>query len=142
MKVKNLALYLAAALACALAAQGVRAQSVSVFTGGLKGPTRVVLTSKGNLLVTESGDGPNAGRLSLIDRQTRARRTILDGLPAGPGAEGGISGPSGLAVQGRTVYVAIGAGDSFLSGPCRASISNPNPSRRAQLALAVASPRH
>ncbi len=36
MKVKNLALYLAAALACALAASGVRAQSVSVFAGGSK----------------------------------------------------------------------------------------------------------
>lgn len=129
MKVKNLALYLAAALACALAASGVRAQSVSVFAGGLKGPTRVVLTAKGNLLVTESGDGPNAGRLSLIDRQTRARRTILDGLPAGPSAEGGISGPSGLAVQGRTVYVTIGTGDAVQAGPAPGSEkANPNPS--------------
>src|SRR5687767_7865871 len=106
MKVNKFALYLAAAVACAFTAAGAHAQSVSVFTGGLKGPTKVVITSRGNLLVTESGDGPNKGRLSIIDRQTRARRTILEGLPAGPSAEGGISGPSGLAVQGRTVYVA------------------------------------
>ena len=129
MKVKNLALYLAATLACALASAGVRAQSVSVFTGGLKGPTRIVMTSKGNLLVTESGDAPNAGRLSVVDRQTRARRTILDGLPAGPSAEGGISGPSGLAVQGRTVYVVIGAGDAVQAGPAPGTEkANPNPS--------------
>jgi hypothetical protein len=121
MKVKKLALHLAAALACALAAAHARAQSVSVFVGGLKAPTRIVMTAKGNLLVTESGDGPNAGRLSVIDRQTRQRRTILDGLPAGPSAEGGISGPSGLAVQGRTVYVTIGAGDAVEAGPAPGS---------------------
>ena len=129
MKLKKLSLCLAA-LACALAFASVgRAQSVSVFTGGLKGPTKVVLTAKGNLLVAESGDGPNAGRLSVIDRQTRVRRTILDGLPAGPSSEGGISGPSGLAVQGRTVYVAIGAGDGVQTGPAPGSEkANPNPS--------------
>ncbi|HEX8188040.1 MAG TPA: ScyD/ScyE family protein, partial [Pyrinomonadaceae bacterium] len=129
MKVNKISLYLAAALACAFTAAGARAQSVSVFAGGLKGPSKVVITSKGNLLVTESGDGPNKGRLSVIDRQTRARRTVLDGLPAGPGVEGGISGPSGLAVQGRTVYVAIGAGDGVLAGPAPGSErANPNPS--------------
>ena len=129
MKVNKLALYLAAALACAVTAAGAHAQSVSVFTGGLKGPTKVVLTAKGNLLVTESGDGPNKGRLSVIDRQTRARRTILDGLPAGPSAEGGVSGPSGLAVHGRTVYVAIGAGDAVQPGPAPGTEkANQNPS--------------
>ncbi len=129
MNVNRLSLSLAAALACAFTAAGARAQSVSVFTGGLKGPTKVVITNKGNLLVTESGDGPNRGRLSVIDRQTRARRTILDGLPAGPSVEGGISGPSGLAVQGRTVYVAIGAGDGVQAGPAPGSEkANPNPS--------------
>ncbi len=129
MNVNKIALYLAAAVACALTAAGARAQSVSVFTGGLKGPTKVVITAKGNLLVTESGDGPNKGRLSIIDRQTRARRTILDGLPAGPSPEGGISGPAGLAVHGRTVYVAIGAGDGVLAGPAPGSEqANPNTS--------------
>lgn len=129
MKVNRLSLYLAAALACALLSLGARAQSVSVFTGGLKGPTKVVITNKGNLLVAESGDAPNAGRLSVIDRQTRQRRTFLDGLPAGPSPEGGISGPSGLAVQGRTVYVAIGAGDGVQAGPAPGTEkANPNPS--------------
>ena len=129
MKTQKLALYLAAALACALAASAARAQSVSVFTGGLKAPSKVVMTAKGNLIVAESGDGPNAGRLSVVDRQTRARRTILDGLPAGPSAEGGISGPSGLAVQGRTVYVAIGAGDAVQTGPAQGSEkATPTPS--------------
>ena len=128
MKIKKLSLYLAAALACAFTAAGAHAQSVSVFTGGLKGPTKVVLTTKGNLLVAESGDGPNAGRLSVIDRQTRARRTLLDGLPAGPSTEGGISGPSGLAVQGRTIYVAIGSGNAVQAGPAPGTEkANPNP---------------
>src|SRR5215207_9015460 len=68
MKMKKLSLYFAA-LACAVASASVgRAQSVSVFMGGLKSPTKVVMTAKGNLIVTESGDGPNAGRLSVIDR--------------------------------------------------------------------------
>ena len=127
MKVKKLSLYLVA-LVCAFTVAGAQAQSVSVFTGGLKGPTKIVLTAKGNLLVTESGDGPNKGRLSVIDRQTRARRTILDGLPAGPSPEGGISGPSGLAVQGRTVYIAIGAGDAVQAGPAPGTEKvNPTP---------------
>jgi hypothetical protein len=129
MKVNKLSLYLAAAVACALMSVGARAQSVSVFTGGLKGPTKVVITNKGNLLVAESGDGPNKGRLSVIDRQTRARRTVLDGLPAGRSAEGAVSGPSGLAVHGRTVYVAIGAGDGVQAGPAPGTEkANPNPS--------------
>jgi hypothetical protein len=128
MKFKKVSLYLAAALACALTSVATKAQSASVFTGGLKGPTKVVMTAKGNLLVAESGDGPNAGRLSVVDRQTRTRRTILDGLPAGPSAEGGISGPSGLAVQGRTVYVAIGAGDAVQPGPAPGTEkANPTP---------------
>lgn len=68
------------------------AQSVSVFAGVLKAPSKLVMTPRGNLLVAEGGDGPNKGRVSLVDRKTRARRTVLDGLPAGPSIEGGISG--------------------------------------------------
>ena len=45
MKVNKLSLYLAAALACAFASVWTKAQSVSVFTGGLKGPTKVLLTN-------------------------------------------------------------------------------------------------
>ncbi|HVF68125.1 MAG TPA: ScyD/ScyE family protein [Pyrinomonadaceae bacterium] len=127
MKFKTL--FTAAALSCALAASAARAQSVSVFSGGLKAPSKLVMTPRGNLLVAEGGDGPNKGRVSLIDRKTRARRTVLDGLPAGPSIEGGISGPSGLALEGDTVYVVIGAGDGTIAGPASGTEKpNPNPS--------------
>lgn len=127
MKFKTL--FTAAAISCALAASAARAQSVSVFAGGLKAPSKLVMTPRGNLLVAEGGDGPNKGRVSLIDRRTRERRTVLDGLPAGPSIEGGISGPSGIALEGDTVYVVIGAGDGTVAGPAPGTEKpNPNPS--------------
>src|ERR1051325_9943685 len=127
MKFKTL--FILAALSCLIAGTEARAQSAPVFAGGLKAPTKILMTSKGNLLVTESGDAPNAARLSVIDRQTHARRTILDGLPAGQAPTGEISGPSGLAAQGRTIYKAIGAGDGTQAGPAPGSEkANPNPS--------------
>ncbi|HEV7892094.1 MAG TPA: ScyD/ScyE family protein [Pyrinomonadaceae bacterium] len=127
MKFKTL--FTAAALSLALAPTFARAQSVSVFAGGLKGPSKLVMTPRGNLLVAEGGDGPNKGRVSLIDRKTRARRTVLDGLPAGPSIDGGISGPSGIALEGNTIYVVIGAGDGTIVGPAPGTEKpNPNPS--------------
>ena len=130
MKFRNLFTVAAAALACALPATAARAQSVSVFAGGLKAPAKIVMTPRGNLVVAEGGDGPNKGRLSLIDRKTHERRTILDGLPAGPSAaDGGPSGPSGLALDGNTLYVVIGGGDATLAGPAQGTETpNPNPS--------------
>jgi hypothetical protein len=116
-------------LVCACAAAAARAQSATTFVGGLKAPSKLVITNKGNLLVAESGQGPNTGRLSLVDRRTRQRRTILDGLPSGPTPEGGTSGPSGLALRGRTAYVVIGAGDAVTAGPAPGTErANPNPS--------------
>ena len=89
----------------------------------------MVLTGRGNLLVAESGAGANTGRLSLIDRKTGVRRTILDGLPAGANLEGGTSGPSGLALRGNTLFMTIGQGDAVLRGPAQGSeMVNPNPS--------------
>jgi hypothetical protein len=127
MKFKTL--FTVAALSCALAPSAARAQSVSVFAGGLKAPSKLVMTPRGNLLVAEGGDGPNRGRVSLIDRKTRVRRTVLDGLPAGPSIEGGISGPSGIALEGDTIYVVIGAGDGTIAGPAPGTEKpNPNPS--------------
>src|SRR5689334_20869534 len=102
MKLKRLSNVAAfAVVACALLSATARAQSVSVFAGGLKGPAKILLTPKGNLVVAEGGDGPNKGRISLIDRKTHERRTLIDGLPAGPSIDGGISGPSGIALEGN-----------------------------------------
>ena len=130
MKPGRLVLFtIVAALVCAALSADTLAQSTTVFTAGLKSPTRIVITPRGNLLVAESGQGPNTGRLSLVDRRTGQRRTILDGLPSGPTPEGGTSGPSGLALRGSTLFMTIGAGDGVLAGPAPGSErANPNPS--------------
>jgi hypothetical protein len=102
----------------------------SVVTGGLKAPTKIIFSTSGNLLVAEQGDGPNTGRVSLINTASGARRTLIDGLPAGFAAPNNDpSGPAGLAMRGRTLYIAIGLGDAVLAGPQPNSfIPNPNPS--------------
>jgi hypothetical protein len=91
------------------------------FVAGLQLPSKVAFTRHQNLVVAEAGTpANNTGRISLINRATQTRRTLVDGLPSGisraeePGAP---SGPSGVAVQDRTVYVTIGVGDAVLPGP-------------------------
>ena len=129
-----------AALALLFSGASALAQTatVSVVTGGLKAPTRIIVTAKGSLLVAETGTGNNDGRISLID-QTGNRRTLVDGLPSGitfDGGEPAPSGPSGLALRGRTLYVSIGAGDTVLPGPVP-GISIPNPNRSNPLFSSV-----
>jgi hypothetical protein len=51
------------------------------------------------------------------------RRTLLDGLPSGINDVGDPSGPAGLFMRGRTLYVVIGVGDAYLPG----GVPNPNP---------------
>ena len=126
------AIAIVASLAFVLAlapAAGAGQCPTTPLVSGLKGPSKLVFSAKNNLLVAESGDALNAGRVSIVDPETGARRTLLDGLPAGISIEGGISGPSGLAVRGRSLYVTIGAGDGVLVGPAPGSeLANPNPS--------------
>jgi hypothetical protein len=118
-------------LAMSLISTSASAQSTSVFANGLLAPARIIITPGGNLLVTESGNGPNTGRVSILDR-TGTRRTLIDGLPSAINtAEGdpGPSGPSGIDIRGRTVYVAIGQGDALLAGPIPGTLlPNPSPS--------------
>ncbi len=129
MNLKRHMLLIIFTIICALTGIEAMAQSTSVFSTGFKGPAKLVLTGRGNLLVAESGAGANTGRLSLIDRRTGVRRTILDGLPAGANLEGGTSGPSGLALRGNTLFMTIGQGDAVLRGPAQGSeMTNPNPS--------------
>lgn len=122
---------LALALACMTTSVTANAQSAPVtFTAGLKAPTRLVSLGQNNLAVTEAGNGPNTGRISLIDRNG-LRRTLIDGLPSGINQVGNNapSGPSGLDLSGRTLFVVIGAGDNPLVGPAAGSeLPNPNPS--------------
>ena len=100
----------------------------TVVTGGLKAPTRLIVTPAGSVLVAETGTGHNDGRISLVD-QNGVRRTLVDGLPSGislGGGEPAPSGPSGLALRGRTIYVSIGEGDGVLPGPAGTQVPNPD----------------
>jgi hypothetical protein len=105
--------------------------STSVFASGLRTPVKSIITPRGNLLVAEAGNGPNTGRISIIDSSGN-RRTLIDGMPSGfapPNLD--PSGPSALALRGRTLFVVIGAGDGTLPGPVPATeMINPNPSSR------------
>ncbi|HSE38031.1 MAG TPA: ScyD/ScyE family protein, partial [Blastocatellia bacterium] len=81
------------------------------------------------LLVSETGTPvPNTGRISIVDVDGN-RRTLLDGLPSGINDVNEPSGPAGLFMRGRSLYVAIGIGDAVLAGPLPGTnLPNPNPS--------------
>ena len=108
------------------------AQTTSVLTAGLEKPNRIITAGDNSLLVAEGGTtAPNSGRLSLVDRTSGARRTIIDALPSGVNNLGGApspSGPSGLKLHGHTLFLTIGPGDAVQNvGPGLES-PNPNPS--------------
>jgi hypothetical protein len=106
----------------------VSAHAQQPFAAGLLAPDKVILTPRGNLLVAEAGNGPNTGRVSLVDRVTGQRRTIVAGLPSGIDSEKEPSGPSGLAIRGNTLYISIGGADQTLAGPAPGSeVPNPSP---------------
>jgi hypothetical protein len=95
------------------------------LTSGLQIPLGISQSNQGNLLVSESGTFvPNTGRISVVGLNG-TRRTLLDGLPSGLNDVNEPAGPAGLFMSGRTLYVAIGIGDSFLPGTF---VPNPNPS--------------
>lgn len=122
MNCKQFALALAcAALFTFLPGASVKAQCPApVFASGLRAPTKIIFSQKGNLLVAEQGSaGPNTGRISIIDPNSGAIHTLLDGLPSAlnlVGGEPAPSGPSGLAMRGRTLYITIGSGNTTLPG--------------------------
>ena len=132
MNKKTLLLMMTIALTLLLVSFQASAQSGvgSVFATGLRAPIKIIQTPKGNLLIAESGNGPNTGRLSILDLSGN-RRTLIDGLPSGAAPpNNAILGPSGLAMRGRTLFITIGAGDGTLNGPAGSEIPNPNPSSR------------
>ena len=103
---------------------------ITEIGSGLRGPLGITQTKAGNLLVAETGTPTaNTGRISILD-VTGARRTLIDGLPSGISAEGNEpSGPSGLFLRDRTLYVAIGVGDNVQNGSSPGvEVPNPNPS--------------
>jgi hypothetical protein len=110
----------------------VGAQTAEVLTTGLILPVKVILAGNKSLLVSESGTPtPNTGRISLVNRNTGTRRTLIDGLPSGVNNLGGTplqTGPSGLVLTGRTLYVTIAVGDGVQNVGPGLEAPNPNPS--------------
>ena len=89
----------------------------SRFAEGLQFPQRLIFTPQGNLLASEGGTPvPNTGRISIVNRQGM-RRSLVEGLPAAPGHNIPAFGPVGLALDGRTLYVALGDGDVEVGPP-------------------------
>ena len=120
-----------AAVTLLLACSQVGAQvvcPVTEVTAGLLRPLGITQSNQDNLLVSETGTAtPDTGRVSIVGLDG-TRRTLLDGLPSGISDVGDPSGPSGLFLRGRTLYVAIGVGDTILPGPAPGTaVTNPNP---------------
>lgn len=112
------------------------------FVAGLQLPSKVAFTRHRNLVVAEAGTpASNTGRVSVVDRAAARRRTLVDGLPSGISraeGPGSPSGPSGVAVQDRTIYVTIGAGDAVLPGPAPGT-EQPNPALASPLLASLLS---
>jgi len=70
-----------------------------VVTMGLQGPQKIILTPRGNFLVTETSTAINSGRVSFVSR-AGVRRSLFEGRPSGAEVTGGGGGP-----------IAIGGGD-------------------------------
>jgi hypothetical protein len=83
---------------------------------GLQSPTKLILTPRGNFLVSETSRDTNSGRLSFVSR-TGVRRSLIEGLPSGIDVTlTGGGGPSAMALRDRTLYLNIGPGDSERAG--------------------------
>lgn len=115
-----------AASAMALSATPAGAQCTEIVSD-LREPIGSALTNQGNLLVSENGTTDVlAGRISIVDPSGN-RRTLLDGLPSAISDIGEPSGPKGLIVRGRNLYVLIGTGDVGIAGPLPGTtLENPN----------------
>jgi len=96
----------------------------SEVISGLRTPLGITQSNQNNLIVSESGTLGvlHSGRISIVD-PSGTRRTLLDGLPAATNDAGDSSGPAGVFMRGRTLYVAIGIGNTFLAS----GLPNPNP---------------
>ena len=96
------------------------------FADGLQFPQRLIFTPAGSLLVSEGGTPePNNGRVSLVDAQGK-RRSLLEGLPAAPGQNIPAFGPTGMGLDGRTLYLLIGEGDVMVGPPFTVNLDGPS----------------
>lgn len=118
---------LAALVILAVTTVSADGQVVQEYVAGLRSPAKLLALPDGSLLVAEAGNGPNTGRISLIDRDRR-RFTVVDGLPSALFLGRDASGPSGLLLIGDRLYVSIGGGDTTVTGAGQGSeIPNPSP---------------
>lgn len=117
-----------AIVVCLLAAPLI-GQTEPPFVTALRAPVEVAFTPQKNLIIVEAGVTPNGGRISLVDRTSGARRTLVDGLPSAffnGTTPPSPAGPSSIYLQGSTLYVTIGSGDETIAGPVPSS-ELPNP---------------
>ncbi len=109
-----------------------QSQCTDPLTSGLRFPLSIVQTNQRNLIVSETGDHGvlHSGRISIVGRDG-TRRTLVDGLPSATNDVNEPAGPAGLVMRGRTLYVAIGIGDTILPvGTTPVRIGNPSPASR------------
>jgi len=98
----------------ALAAASAGAQPTVVVTG-LPTPQKMIATAAGNLLVTGASPEPNMGHVFFVT-PSGAQRELIAGLPSGidRGTPAQIPyGPTAMALDGQTLFVAISVGDSI-----------------------------
>ncbi|MBA3255497.1 MAG: ScyD/ScyE family protein [Pyrinomonadaceae bacterium] len=111
-----------------LAGVDARAQCPEVVTAGLHTPLGITQSNKDNLIVSETGTPTlHTGRISIVDPSGN-RRTLLNGLPSAINDVGEPSGPAGVFMRGRTLYVLIGIGNSIVGAGPGVAFENPNPS--------------
>lgn len=107
----------------------VSAQTTTPMTFGLEKPAAIITAGQSSLLVAEAGTfAPNQGRISIVDRTSGVRRSLITGLPSAlslSGGESAPSGPSGLILRGRKLYLTIGQGNAVVPNRRGGEIPNP-----------------
>lgn len=108
----------------------------TTLISGLRHPLGLALSNLGNLIVSETGEQTgHSGRISILSPDG-VRRTLIDGLPSGLNDVNEPSGPAGIAMRGRTLYVLIGVGDAVLPAPIPTR-HLPNPDTTSQIFSSV-----
>lgn len=117
MRLKQIAAFFLASAPCWCQPQ--------VVATGLPGAQKLILTPGGNFLVSQPSQTANAGRVLFVSR-SGVSLSLLEGLPSGVEVTlAGTSGPSAMAIRGRTMYLSIGLGDLERRGPAPTSMLNP-----------------
>lgn len=120
------------ALSISLLTFAAAGQTSMVHTAGLTTPNKIINAPENSMIVAEAGTAtPNTGRLSIVDRTSGARHTLISGLPSalsflGGNPNGDPDGPSGIVLQGNRLWVTIGVGNAVLPGG-GPGLETPNP---------------